>query len=166
MSEFNISGTYIWYYCICKREVWLLAHGMEADQQNDAMRIGNMIHENAYERSKKELEFGDSKFDVVKRENGRLVVGEVKKSSKFLESARMQLLFYLLQLEESGVEAEGELLFPEEKKKETVLLNSESRMQLRTMIEDIRAIAMLDTPPLPEKKNYCKKCAYAEFCWA
>lgn len=166
MSEFYVTGTYIWYYCICKREVWLLAHGIEADQQDDAMRIGAMIHENAYERSRKEMEFGDSKFDVIKSEKGRLVVGEVKKSSKYVESSKMQLLFYLMQLEEAGIHAEGEVLFPEEKRKEKVILDADSRQALSEIIEKIKLIAALDRPPEPEKINFCKKCAYAEFCWA
>ncbi len=166
MSEFYVTGTYIWYYCICKREVWLLSHGLEADQQDDSMRIGNMIHENAYSRSRKEMEFGDSKFDVIRTDHGRLVVGEVKKSSRYVESSTMQLLFYLQQLEESGICAEGELLFPEEKKKERVLLNNENRRRLAFIVEDIKVIARLEKPPEPEKNHFCKKCAYGEFCWS
>ena len=41
MDEFKVSGTYIWYYCICQREVWLLAHALEADQQDENIQIGN-----------------------------------------------------------------------------------------------------------------------------
>lgn len=166
MEEFYVTGTYIWYYCICKREVWLLAHGMEADQQDDSLRIGTMIHENAYARTRKEVEFGDSKFDVLRTEQGRLVVGEVKKSSRYVESSMMQLLFYLKQLEEAGIHAEGELLFPEERKKEKVILNEENRYRLELMVEDIKTIAQLAQPPKPEKNKYCPKCAYGEFCWS
>lgn len=143
-----------------------MAHGLEADQQNESLIIGNMIHENFYNRSKKETEFGDSKFDVIKKDNGRLVVGEIKKSSRFMESARMQLLFYLYQLEKAGVKADGELLIPEEKKKESVIMDEISREQLNNVMEDITRIADYQIPPEPIKNKYCKKCAYAEFCWA
>lgn len=166
MDEFSVSGTYIWYYCICKREVWLLAHGIEADQQDENMQMGNAVHETAYRRDSKEIEFGHSKFDVITKENGKLLVGEIKKSSRFMESARMQLLFYLKELEEKGIHAEGALLFPEEKKRETVVLDDNSRKSLEAMVEDIKNIVNKEYPSLPFWNKYCKKCAYAEFCWA
>lgn len=166
MRDFKVTGTYIWYYCICKREVWLLAHGLEADQQDDNMQMGNAIHETSYKRDTKEIEFAGSKFDVISKKNGKLVVGEIKKSSKYLESARMQLLFYLLELEETGIHAEGELSFPEEKRKETVILTEDTKEQLRQVIEDIGRIADMPLPLPANHIKYCKNCAYSEFCWS
>lgn len=166
MDEFNVSGTYIWYYCICKREVWLLAHGIEADQQDENIQMGNAIHETTYKRESKEIEFDHSKFDVISREDGKLIVGEIKKSSTYIDSARMQLLFYLKELEDSGIDAEGILLFPEEKKRETVLLDAENKKRLEAIIEEIKAIVAKEHPLAPIQNKYCKKCAYGEFCWA
>ena len=54
-----------------------------------------------------------------------MVVGEVKKTSKFKESARMQLLYYLKQLKDMGIQATGFLAFPKEKKKEEIILTAE-----------------------------------------
>ncbi|PKM50353.1 MAG: CRISPR-associated protein Cas4 [Firmicutes bacterium HGW-Firmicutes-7] len=166
MSEFNVSGTYIWYYCICKREVWLLAHGIEADQQDENMQMGSVIHETAYGRESKEIEFKHSKFDVMSKENGKLIVGEIKKSSRYIDSSRMQLLFYLKELEDNDIVAEGVLLFPEEKKRESIVLDSENRKRLEAIIEGIKGIVAEEYPPAPLQNKYCKKCAYGEFCWA
>ncbi len=166
MEDFRVTGTYIWYYYICKREVWLLAHGIEADQQDNNMQIGNAIHETSYKRDTKEIEFAGSKFDVISKEKGKLIVGEIKKSSKYVESARMQLLFYLLELEEAGIYAEGELLFPEEKRKETVILTEDAKEQIKQVIEDIRRIADMLLPLPANHIKYCKNCAYSEFCWS
>lgn len=166
MNEFNVSGTYIWYYCICKREVWLLAHGLEADQQDENMQIGNVIHETSYGRNSKEVGFGHSKFDVISKGNGKLIVGEIKKSSRFTESSRMQLLFYLKELSDNDIEAEGALMFPDEKKKEVVKLDEDSKIKLESIIKDIKRIVNLEQAPPPVVIKYCKKCAYAEFCWA
>ena len=47
----------IWYYCICKREVRLLAHALEADQQDENIQMGNVIHETSYKRNSKEIGF-------------------------------------------------------------------------------------------------------------
>jgi len=76
--EFRITGTYIWYYCICKREVWLLSRGITADQENTNIEIGRFLHEQSYSREKKEVGFESMKFDIVKRKDMQLVIGEVK----------------------------------------------------------------------------------------
>ena len=166
MNDFRVSGTYIWYYYICKREVWLLAHGIEADQEDDNIQLGNIIHETAYNRNTKEISFRNSKFDVISNEKGKIIVGEIKKSSRFLESAKMQLLFYLYELYQNGINAEGQLLIPEERKKEVVILDDDHIRLLESVIEDIHRIVNLETAPTPQKGKYCSKCAYSEFCWA
>lgn len=166
VDDFRITGTYIWYYFICKREVWLLSRGITADQQDDNMSIGRFLHENTYMREKKELDFYGMKLDIMKKEKGRLVIGEIKKSSKYLLSAKMQLLFYLNELEEQGLEAEGILLIPEERKRENVVLNKNAREIIRKTKNEIIDIVSKDTPPMPEKCKYCYKCAYGELCWS
>ncbi len=166
MNEFNVSGTYIWYYCICKREVWLLAHALEADQQDENMQIGNVIHETTYSRNSKEIGFANSKFDIISKDNGKLIVGEIKKSSRFVESSQMQLLFYLKELSDNNISAEGVLMFPDEKKREVVKLDEDSKVKLENIVSDIKRIVNLEQAPPAEMIKYCKKCAYAEFCWA
>ncbi len=165
-EEARVNGTLVWYYCICQREVWLMARNIVPDQESEFLDIGRQIHENAYSRDKKELQVGNIKLDVIKLENGQLVVGEVKKTSKFKCSARMQLLFYLSVLAENGVEARGELFFPEERKREEVILNSETAAELERVKKDILRIIYLDVPPKPVKIQFCKNCAYKEFCWS
>ena len=165
-SEFKISGTYVWYYFVCKREVWLLSRGITADQENTNMEIGRFIHEDSYTRDKKEIEFAGMKVDVVKKEDGRLVIGEIKKTSKHMESARMQLLLYLSELEEAGVKAEGMLLVPEEKTREEVVLDDGARDKLEEVKRDIMGIVSKENPPAPEKVKFCGACAYGEMCWA
>lgn len=163
---FAVTGTLVWYYYICKREVWLMAHQMTPDQDNENLRIGKIIGENSYSRDKKEINLGNAKLDLIKTENGDLVVGEVKKSSRFVESASKQLLFYLLQLKEMGISARGELLIPEEKKKIVVILDETSEGVIRSAIKDIEMIVAQELAPEPVKNKYCKNCAYNEFCWA
>lgn len=162
----DVTGTHIWYYFICKREVWLLIHNIAADQDDENMDIGRFIDEHTYQRNKKEVLIGNIKVDRVRKEGEKLIIGEVKKSSRYMESARYQLLYYLQTLRKMGVEAHGELLFPEERKKETVYLSAESDKQLNEAVKDISKIARQPTPPTPKKNNFCRKCAYREYCWA
>jgi len=102
-ADVRINGTLIWYYFICKREVWLISHGITADQEDENIEIGRFIHENAYSREKKEIDFDNFKVDVADSIDGKIIVQEVKKSSKFKKSARMQLLFYIYEIKKSGI---------------------------------------------------------------
>lgn len=166
MEEVKVTGTFIWYYYICKREVWLISHGIVADQDNENMEIGRYIHENSYNRIKKEIEVSNLRFDILDKEDGKIVIGEIKKSSKFKESAKMQLAYYLLELKKSGIEAKGVIMFPTEKKRETVELTSKLLEKLKKDESKILEIIYSDKPIEPKKIVFCNKCAYNEFCWS
>ncbi len=155
----------IWYYYICKREVWLISHQLTPDQDNTNIAIGRIIDATSYGREKKQLVVGASKMDIYRLADGKLVIGEVKKSSKYRSSARMQLGFYLKELAARGIEATGELRFPEEKTRELVELDEKLVSELDQVERDILRIVYLDQPPPPVKNRYCKNCGYAEFCW-
>jgi len=165
-DAFSVNGTLIWYYYICRREVWLMARQLNPDERDENLEWGRFLHEWRYAREKKELAFENVKLDVAGERDGKLVVSEVKKSSKFRKSAEMQLLFYLWQLREAGVEAVGELRFPEEKWRETVRLDETSVEELKSAVSGIRRIVASATPPKAQKIGYCNNCAYREFCWA
>lgn len=164
--EISVSGTLVWYYYICPREVWLISHQINPDQDHDNLSLGRYIGENTYAREKKEIIVGNSKIDVFHTENGKMVIGEVKKSSKYKESARMQLAFYLKELKEKGILARGELRFPKEKAREEVILDDRTERQLDQVKREILRIVYLEKPPQPKRIQFCKKCAYNEFCWS
>ena len=165
-DEIRVGGTLIWYYYVCRREVWLMGRHITPDEDDTNVVLGRFFAEQAYNRDKKEISFGNMKFDVIRSDNRGLVVGEVKKSSKHIKSARMQLAFYLWELREKGVEAKGELLFPREKKRELVELDTKLIGELERTKRDILRIIYDPLPPKAEKKAICKNCAYAEFCWS
>jgi len=164
-SELSVNGTLVWYYHICKREVWLIGHGIEANQQSDFLLLGKHIQEIFYRKKRKEINIDNIiKIDLLP---GGKVIGEVKKSSKYLESAKMQLAFYLYYMKyEKNVEIDGVLLFPEERKRIDVRLTEELERRVKETIEGIREILRLPKPPEVRKIPYCKNCAYKEFCFA
>jgi CRISPR-associated exonuclease Cas4 len=164
--DFQVTGTFVWYYCVCKRRVWLWARRINPDEDDSNIDIGRYIHEKAYSRHRKELDLGNAKIDLIKTENGQLVVAETKKSSRYLNASETQLLFYLLQLKSIGIEARGEVVIPTEKKKYTVELNESAVAQLNDIIMDIKRIANDSQAPPPVKIKACRNCAYSEFCWA
>ncbi len=162
----DVTGTHIWYYFICKREVWLITRNIAPDQEDENMDLGRFINEHTYQRDKQEVLIGNIKVDRIRREEGQLVIGEVKKSSRFIESSRFQLLFYLQTLKKMGIDARGELMFPEEKKKQTVELTACAEQELNQAVEEIKRIARQSVPPPPVKIGFCRNCAYREYCWA
>ncbi len=162
----GVTGTLIWYYFICQREVWLMSRQLTPDQNDENIEWGRFLQTHSYNREKKEVAWDSVKMDTLSSRKGELVVAEVKKSSSFLKSSRMQLLFYLYTLKLAGVEATGELRFPEEKRKELVTLDEAAEQELCEAIHKIKYIIAQDKPPKPEKNKYCGTCAYREFCWA
>ncbi len=165
LEQTKVTGTLVWYYYICSREVWLMARHVIPNPDDENILVGRFLQEFSYKREKKEVNLENVKFDIIKKKRGKVVVGEVKKSSRYLKSARMQLAFYLLQLKEQGLEAEGELLVPEERKKEKVILDEDTEKELFYAKEEIKKIISEERPPSPQKTPFCKKCAYSDFCW-
>ncbi len=164
-KSISVGGTLIWYYYICKREVWLIGHGIEPEQDSDYIALGRHIHEIFYQRRKKELSIDNTiKIDILP---GRKVIGEIKKSSRYLESAKMQVAFYLYYMKkEKGVDMEGLLLIPEERKRIKVSLTPELERELEETVKNIEDILEMERPPSAVKIPYCKKCAYRSMCWA
>ena len=62
----RVGGTLVWYYLICKRQVWLMARGVEADKDDESLALGRLIDESSYKRIRHSVSFGDSKFDLLK----------------------------------------------------------------------------------------------------
>ena len=136
------------------------------DQDDSNVELGRFLHELRYARDKKEINLGNIKLDLMRRDGEEIAIGEIKKTSRFKESARMQLGFYLKELKERGIRARGELLFPEEKRRERVDLTPKLEKELDKVERDILRIIYQEIPPVPEKNQWCRRCAYTEFCWS
>lgn len=165
----GINGTMVWYYYICPREVWLISRQLEPDPQHEYLEWGRYLHEHAYSREKKEIAWDSIKIDILNHASAKrneLIVAEVKKSSAHLKSAKMQIAFYLYRLKLDGIDAMGELRFPEERRREPVILDSGLEKEIRNTVKQIRRILAMDKPPEAKRVRYCGKCAYSEFCWA
>ena len=161
----DVNGTLVWYFNICKREVWLMSHYIVPDQENENIDFGRFLHEQSYKRNDKEIVFGNVRFDVILESKGKLVIGETKKSSAFSEASKWQLLFYLSVLKQAGIEASGQLLYPREKKREDVELTTIEEEKLNQIKVSIEEIMHNPKAPAAQKCKYCKGCGYEEYCW-
>ena len=143
-----------------------MAHRIIPEQDNTFIALGKLLHETSYEnRGEKDIAIDNIRLDMVEEKKGRTIVSEIKKSKYSLEGARDQLLFYLLRLKEMGVEANGQLLVPKEKKKIEVSLTQDEETRLKKMCEEIQDLVEGPIPPLERPQNKCKNCAYYTFCW-
>lgn len=143
-----------------------MARNIEPLQDHTFIEIGRLISEESYKREKKEVVMENIVIDVLRRDDESIIIGEVKKSSKFEKSARMQLAFYLYRLKEKGIIAKGELMFPKEKKRVEVILTPDIEEELKQTGVEIERIRDSEIPPPAEKIPFCKNCGYQEFCWA
>jgi len=143
-----------------------MSRELNPEEDNDLMDLGRAIHEFSFKRDEKEIAVEGMKFDIVRDEDGKTTVCEVKKSSRFELPSRMQLVYYLYRLRKEGVEAEGELLIPKEKKRERIVLDEALTRELEQAISEIQRITEQERPPEAKKTRFCAKCAYAEFCWS
>ncbi|AAD36861.1 CRISPR-associated protein Cas4 [Thermotoga maritima MSB8] len=157
-----ISGSVVLSYINCKREAWLMAHGVLPDQGNMHIEIGRFIHED-YSDS---VMLPGMKIDTMFEREGVRVVGEVKKSSASKRGAEYQLLYYLYRLEEKGVKARGEIIVPKENKRIPVELTEENREKIKKVLEEVSSLLEEETPPPPKRKGICRKCGYELFCFS
>ncbi len=165
-NNIRITGSMVQAYMVCPRQAWLASRQICPDEDNVYLALGRLIDQQSYGREKKEIRLGHLCLDLIRRGNKQLVIGEVKKSSRAREAARLQLAFYLHELEAMGIKAEGELLFPEERRKERLFLDETLSRQVAQIKFEITALLNREYPPPPEKIRLCSKCAYAELCWA
>jgi len=161
-----ITGSIIQSFNVCHRQAWLMAHQIIPDQEHQYIQLGRILDEESYDRDKKKINFENIVIDLIKSDEGDIVIGEIKKSSRAEKSAKMQLAFYLYKLKQSGVIAKGLLLFPKERKRVTVELTPELEQELQEMFSKIYKVIFQKTPPAFKKIGYCKNCGYKEFCWA
>lgn len=165
-AQVNLTGSAIYNYVICPRKAWLMQYQVDPEREHDLLAEGRLNNDEHYQRAEKELPLPGVKVDQVRREDGVLVIGEVKKSSSGLEASILQLSFYLLRLEEAGVEARGEILVPKERKKIPIALDEPARAKLANAMEEIAEMLRTPRPPKAEWIKFCPNCAYAEFCWS
>jgi len=144
-----------------------MAHEILPDEDDPYLELGRFLSAKSYPRLKRrELCLPGMKLDLVQLRDAQLIVVEVKKSSRFLEAAQLQLLFYLARLEELGVRARGEIRVPTERRKISLELDEAGKSRLLSAINGLSRLLEEPIPPPPAPIPFCRRCAYRAFCWA
>lgn len=163
----QITATHINYYHICKRKLWLFANGINMEHNSETVAAGKLIHETTYpQRAEKytELEISGSKIDFYDAKNK--VIHEIKKSGKMEAAHEWQVKYYILLLEENGVDdVKGILEYPKLRETKEVLLEESDKIYLRAVKQKIMEIIISDNCPPTINSPICKKCSYYDFCY-
>ncbi|MBJ8054314.1 CRISPR-associated protein Cas4 [Bacillus cereus] len=159
-----MKGTYIHYYFVCHRKLWLFVHQIQQEKESTRVIEGKILHDFAYQRMEhRELDIENAgKIDGIQDS----YVREIKLTSKMKEADQWQLLYYLSELKKRGVTKKGLLSYTKEKRTEEIVLTEGEEQELENIQKRIHAIILKEFPPKIDKKTYCPSCAYYDFCFS
>lgn len=159
-----VTATQINYFFVCKRKLWLFSHNITMEHNSELVELGSLLHKDSYEKKRKEIEFDGIKIDFF--EKNKTLIHEVKKSEAIEKSHIWQMKYYLYRLKELGVEVEGEIDYPLQKKTEKLSLTDQDQKIILNIISKLKQILEEPLPPKSVDQKICKKCSYYEFCYA
>jgi len=165
IDEALITGTTVHYYVTCKREAWLFAHKISADQEDENILMGRALAELKEERELDSFAFAHLKFDKIGKERGHYLVTEYKKSLKNVKGARAQLLFYMYLLKRNLKlkKIDGKIISG--KKVVFVEGSEENFAQMAALLEEMCVFLSTPKPPPAERIVFCERCGYRHYCF-
>lgn len=159
----RFTGTQLNYLLVCPRKLWLFSHDIEMERESDAVALGRLLHEESFERKKKEILIDDLiRLDFFDDD----AVHDIKKGRSMEEAHRAQLLYYLYYLRTKGVVRKGVINYPKQKRSMEIELTPDAIEQVEAWIEQVQDVIAQPIPPAVEAPmTICRKCSYAELCW-
>jgi CRISPR-associated exonuclease Cas4 len=146
------------------RHQYLFSHHIEMERENDAVALGQLLHEESFPRQKKELLIDDLiRIDFFDDE----AVHDIKKGRSMEEAHRAQILYYLWYLKQKGVEGlKGIINYPKQRRSVEVELTPAAEAEVKEWIGQVQMVVAQATPPVVEAPmRICRKCSYNELCW-
>ena len=160
----NITGLMVYYYEVCKRKLWYFVNEIQLEENNSNVILGKLLEENTYTKDEKKINIdGVINIDFIR---SKKILHEIKKSNSIEPASLLQVQYYLYYLEKKGlIGLKGILDYPLLKQTVEVNLTDKDRENLDNIIIGIKEILSKESPPILEKKNICKKCAYFDLCF-
>jgi len=174
-----ITATLINYLMLCRRKVWLHAHGIRMEHTSEIVAEGKLIGQESYpQRAERwtEVEVSGTlpssansihlaaKIDFFDAQRG--IVHEVKKSAAKEQAHIAQVQFYLYILRLNDIKAEyGLIEYPKLRLTERVSLTPEDQLLIENQILKTHEIVNQEACPERLPVSKCKSCSFFEFCW-
>jgi len=100
------------------------------------------------------------------RSGDEIAVHEIKLSSSFEEAHILQVKYYIYYLRNKGMNvSKGILHYSKAKKIKEVEFTEEDEATIEKALDIVEKTLKYEFPPKVEKKPYCLRCAYYEFCY-
>jgi CRISPR-associated exonuclease Cas4 len=166
--EMLIGGTKVNYFIHCKTQLWLFSQFILQEKESELVLIGKILESLFFKEMKMKNILIDSKISIdLIRRGEKIIIQDIKKSSKFEKAHYYQVLYYMWYLKNvKGItNLEGIISYPNERKTIKVELTEEKEREIEKILKEINEIISKPKPPLPVYKKYCRKCAYFEFCF-
>ncbi len=162
MQKYN--ATIINYYFHCKRQAYLFAKRVGMEHNSFNVKIGKSLHK-YYKNRVKEVHFKHFSVDKLTKE----YVIEIKKSDSFLVGAKWQLIFYLYQLKQKGINKKGRLevfqKYQQNTKRAEIILNKKIEDKLKNILSQIDKLLKAKHPPKALLDKKCQGCSYYDYCF-
>jgi len=160
------TGVQVAYFIVCPTKLWLFSRFLTRENESDLVALGTFLQENTYTRREKDVLI-DQKISIdFIRKGSKIILNETKKSPSLEKAHVYQMLYYLYYLKRiKDVNAEGLISYPTKRSVKRVVLLPEHEKEMEIILAEIKKILSSPLPPKPEKKKYCRKCAYFEFCF-
>jgi len=161
------TGTQVNYYIICPTKLWLFSHFAAMERESELVQLGSLLQQTTFQRVRKDIIIDEKiGIDFIMKGN-KLVLHEIKKSSKMEKAHVMQLLYYIYYLKKfKGIKnIEGRIDYPKQREVLRITLGEKEEREIEDILDDIRKVVEMKEPPKPVYKKYCRKCSYFEFCF-
>lgn len=159
----KITGIIFYYYFVCKRKLWLFSKDISFEEENENVILGKLLDESSYSKEEKHIMIDETiNIDFLKRWE---VLHEVKKSKNIEEASIWQVKYYLYFLKNKNIDVKkGIIDYPKIKEIQEVTLEQDDIKEIENILEEIKVILTLESPPAFKKLPICKSCAYFEYC--
>ncbi len=161
----KLYGTLYRYSEVCERQLWFQARRISPDPEDDLLLIGRLIHEEFFSNYSKEVWLHGTAMDIVLEDGGKLIIMEIKRSMSLLRSYILQVGFYLYLLRYRGIDANAVLTFPESRRNITISWTNQLAELIREATLKIERVVLSEDVPRPNRKDWCKVCAYRDLCY-
>ena len=160
----RVTGVMIYYYFVCKRNLWYFRHDINMESDNEKVLLGKILDEGSYAREDKHINIDNViNIDFIKEQRE---LHEVKKSRAIEEASVWQVKYYLYYLKQRGVgEIKGKIDYPLLKKSIFVELSDEDVEKIEGIIDEITQISQKEEVPVFSELKICNNCAYHDLCF-
>jgi len=160
----KINATLINYYFHCKRQAYLYAKKIAMEHNSFNVKIGKSLHKSSKTKVK-EVHFNNFAVDKLTKE----YVIEIKKSDKYLIGSKWQLIYYLYQLKQKGINKKGRLevfqKYQQNTKRTEIVLNKKIEDKLKGILLEIDKLLKEKHPPTAVLDKKCQGCSYFDYCF-